>query len=284
MSGGAGKRAVALGAGLLVLLAAVGLASRAHAPVGSGGRSRLVGGDILIEYVLLLAAAMAVVVVPAYIYAFIAGRGDEHAALPPRKNWMLRLLLTMTALSVVAVFVAGVYLARRHDGPSPARLQPLTGLATKAARRTPGDVRFDWVPVIVVGSLMIAGLGAGAVLLVRRRREAPARGIAGELALALDEALDDLRSDLDPRATVIAAYAHMERVLARHGLARTAPEAPREYLLRVLPGVGAGGGSVERLTALYERARFSLHAIDAGMKDEAIAAVTFLRDELLGAA
>jgi hypothetical protein len=75
----------------------------------------------------------------------------------------------------------------------------------------------------------------------------------------------------------------MEKVLAQFGLPRSPPEAPREYLRRVLPGVGAGAESVERLTTLYERARFSPHEIDGGMKDEAIGALEALRGELQGA-
>ena len=79
---------------------------------------------------------------------------------------------------------------------------------------------------------------------------------------------------------MIAAYAQMEHVLARHGLPRHASEAPREYLRRVLPGIGAGAESVERLTALYEHARFSTHEVDGGMRDEAVGALESLRDEL----
>jgi hypothetical protein len=81
---------------------------------------------------------------------------------------------------------------------------------------------------------------------------------------------------------VIAAYARMERALAASGLARTQAEAPREYLERTLPELGASAGSAKRLTALFERAKFSPHRIDAGMKEEAIAALTALRDELRG--
>jgi len=82
---------------------------------------------------------------------------------------------------------------------------------------------------------------------------------------------------------VIAAYAQMERALAEAELPRGPAEAPREYLGRVLPEVGASTASVERLTELFERAKFSPHAIDAAMKEEAIDALESLRDELRGA-
>ena len=38
----------------------------------------------------------------------------------------------------------------------------------------------------------------------------------------LDETLDDLRNEADPRKAVIAAYARMEKILAGHGLGRRA--------------------------------------------------------------
>jgi hypothetical protein len=139
------------------------------------------------------------------------------------------------------------------------------------------------VPVIVVSALTAAGLGAGGLMLVRRRKPARSGQVADELVLALEESLDDLRADFDPRTAVIAAYVQMERSLARSGLPRSPFEAPREYLRRVLPGVGAGAASVEQLTALYERARFSPHEIDGGMKIEAIGALEALRNELQGA-
>ena len=46
------------------------------------------------------------------------------------------------------------------------------------------------------------------------------------VSAAVDESLDDLRAEPDPRRAVIAAYARLERVLAAHGLPRFAAEAP----------------------------------------------------------
>ena len=53
------------------------------------------------------------------------------------------------------------------------------------------------------------------------------------LADVLDETLDDLRAETDPRRAVIAAYARMERALAAYGLPRSPAEAPDEYLQRI---------------------------------------------------
>jgi hypothetical protein len=282
MGGGTGRRRIVLtGVALVGLLAAVGLASRAHRAAGAG-QTRALDSDILLEYTLLLIVAAAVVIIPVTVYAFVIGRREEQLELPPRRNWMLAVLLTMTGFAVVSIVVlASGYFKRHHGSASAQPLKPLIDLANKGAR-APRAVRFDWGPVIVVSVLAAAGLGAG-VLMVARRRPARTPRVADALVLALDETLGDLQADLDPRSAVIAAYAHMERVLAQFGLPRSPSEAPREYLRRVLPGIGAGAESVERLTALYERARFSPHAIDGDMKDEAIGALEALRDELQGA-
>jgi hypothetical protein len=79
---------------------------------------------------------------------------------------------------------------------------------------------------------------------------------------------------------VIAAYAQMERTLARHGLRRRPAEAPLEYLARVLRGLEVRESAVATLTALFEYAKFSPHEIDAAMKEEAIGALAAMRADL----
>ena len=279
MGGGTGRRIVLTGGVLLALLAVVGLASRAHTS-GGGGGARSVDGTIVAEYGMLLILAGTVVAIPAVVWAIVTLRREEQIQLPRRRNWMVSVLLTMVALSVASVLIANSDLVRRHHGKKASQpLKPLGDLANRKPAKAE-NAQFDWVPVIVVGSLTAVGLAAAGVLLVRRREPKTRKGVAEALAVTLDESLGELAADLDPRSTVIAAYAQMEKVLARHGLPRHASEAPREYLRRVLPGIGAGAESVERLTALYEHARFSTHEVDGGMRDEAVGALESLRDEL----
>jgi hypothetical protein len=222
-----------------------------------------------------------VVVLPLAIYMFVTGREEERPTLPARKNWMKALFFSMIVVSVVAVFLLR-YL-HNHHGAHDNPVSQLAGLA-RHSTGTAGAVRFDWGPVIVVGILAVVALVAAAWFVLERRRvdqriELP----AVELALALERTIADLRAEPDPRKAVIAAYAQMERALAEAGLPRTPAEAPREYLGRVLPEIGASTASVERLTELFERAKFSPHAIDAAMKEEAIDALESLRDELRSA-
>src|SRR5918997_3733579 len=78
---------------------------------------------------------------------------------------------------------------------------------------------------------------------------------------AVEAALEPLRDPTDPRSAVIAAYARMESALAERRLGRRAPEAPREYLARVLSQSGVPERSLTTLTTMFEEARFSLHPI-----------------------
>ena len=139
----------------------------------------------------------------------------------------------------------------------------------------------DWVVVLAVFGVAFVGFAAAARMVVHSnkavRREVEAREA---LAAILDDTLDDLRAEPDPRKAVIACYSRMERSLASYGLPRRPFEAPDEYLGRVLEELQSGSPSARRLTRLFERAKFSEHSIDASMKEEAIEAVSELRDEL----
>jgi hypothetical protein len=143
---------------------------------------------------------------------------------------------------------------------------------------TPG---ISWLAVAVVVGL-VAAAGMAYVAAERRaRRTRPRReALAEELAVALDEALDDLRVEADPRRAVVAAYARMERVLAAHGVARLDSETPEEYLDRALGKLPPSSEAIARLTGLYTQAKFSHHEIDPAMKEDAIAALEQVRDQL----
>jgi hypothetical protein len=137
-----------------------------------------------------------------------------------------------------------------------------------------------------------------AQFVAERRRRRPPRTPAERLVELLDDTLEDLEREPDPRRAVIAAWARMERGLAAAGLPRRPSEAPFEYATRVLetaldpaaPGSPDGFGgpvqlfSVHRLTGLFERAKFSHHRIGEGDRHEAIAALRAVRRELAEAA
>ena len=149
----------------------------------------------------------------------------------------------------------------------------------------PATLQFKWKAAL--GATAVVGVAVAAYAVARRRRRAAeedAPELTQELALVLDDTLDDLRRERDPRRAVIAAYARMERTLAAHGLPRRSFEAPLEYLARVLGNLKVRSAAVLDLTSLFERAKFSPHTVDEAMKEEAITALVAVRDDLAAAA
>jgi hypothetical protein len=96
----------------------------------------------------------------------------------------------------------------------------------------------------------------------------------------LDEGLDALLAERDPRKAVISAYVAMERAMARRGWARRPHEAPTEYLTRVLNVAPSRARDLDGLVNLYEFARFSEHTVTAAMREDAVGSVRRLRAEL----
>jgi hypothetical protein len=174
------------------------------------------------------------------------------------------------------------------ERPPPEEQQelPFPGVTPRPPTTADADVptayepSISWIPIAAVVALVVAAAIAYVVSERRQRARSPREDVAEQLALVLDETLEDLRAEADPRRAIIAAYARLERVLAAGGAPRRPSETSAEYVPRVLRELELGSGAVERLTALYSRAKFSQHEVDPEMKEEAIGALEQVRDEL----
>jgi hypothetical protein len=273
--------------GLLGLVGVVAVAAAGRAPGGGESRPSADAPTLLADYI----STVALLMVPAgavlfFFAAFVrrgyrADKGGRRAGGPRS--------LVVTALVLFAVLVIAHQGLRldwlNRDDPQKAKLsKPVTGEGkgkNEPPAAQPYRPQFRWLPVFVLGSLVV-GIGTAMTILAVRRRRALVRDmpIVEALSDVLAETLDDLRGERDPRQAVIRAYARMERTLAARGLPRRETEAPLEYLGRVLDAVQASAHSVRRLTQLFQRARFSTHEIDSGMKEDAIEALSGLRAEL----
>ncbi len=212
---------------------------------------------------------------------------------PEGRRWWVQLIIIGAVMALLTLLgyrsIANGNLRRaleRHQSaaqkaqePHPKRPRTLPQKGPVARR----PAQFDWVLAGAIGG----GLLLAFVVMVARRRAAedeevaePAEPMQDELTSAVSESIDDLRNEPDYRRAVIAAYARMERVLGRHGQPRRPAEAPLEYLARVLTALRVRAAAVSDLTELFERAKFSTHAIDATMKERAIRALVAVRDDL----
>ena len=279
MSGTRRVAVVLLALGLL--LAVVVVAAGGEPPVGGRGDRRPSEWmlDIVVSLLLVLLAVGAVLLI--VLLVLLPRELVDPKSGRPRKRGRGALV---GLLAFVLVFLAARSVIT-GDGNG------LTSLFGQGAIRDPTDgagdqyqPQFATVPVLAITALFAVAICAW---LVGTR---PRRGVAqsderlqAALADALDDSLDDLRAERDPRQAVIAAYARLERVLAAHGVPRHPSEAAEEYLRRVLSSLDLSRRAVSRLTALFQTARFSHHDVDAGMKREAIDALVSARDELRAA-
>jgi hypothetical protein len=139
----------------------------------------------------------------------------------------------------------------------------------------------DWLAILIT---LVVILAAGVLLWrqLRPRRHNPRLGgppgaVIGEV---LDDAVDDVLAEEDPRRAVIAAWTRLERVLAAHGHARRAPEAPFEYAARAFAELGLAREALDRFAALYEWARFSVNQVTPGMREEALDRLLSVRESI----
>jgi Domain of unknown function (DUF4129) len=192
------------------------------------------------------------------------------------------------------VVLAGAYVAiwyfrpdnwdfTRSDPGAEAPPLPDRKLPTGAPEEQGGtyEPTISWLAVALIVGLCIAGIGAYVASQRRSRDHGPTDAeLAIELAHALDDSLDDLRAEADPRRAIVAAYARLERVLAANGVPRRSAETAQEYVPRVLRDLALDPRAIEHMTKLFTRAKFSHHEVDTTMKEEAIRALEDVREDL----
>ncbi len=264
----------------LVVLALVGVvAIAATGSTGDGSGEIRSPAAVLLDTVLSLIAVVLLAAAALLIYGFMRkAAAPEYGSSKPSRG-VLAGIFTLIALLVSLVYLRPILPPSEGiEGPVLLEDPPAVPPLPKGGSYEPS---FAWLPVTIV--LALAAAGVAAFILAERRRRGPASagdGLAEQLAAALDDTLDDLRAESDPRRAVIAAYARLERVLAARGVARHPAETPEEYLARILGELEVDQKSVRRLTVLFSRAKFSPHAVDFEMKEEAIGALERVRDEL----
>jgi hypothetical protein len=269
--------------GLLALLGVVAFASRS----GLGHQSHAKPTPGYLNYAFTAFLIVFVLMIPIAAYAFILQAREGEVA---RKSYRQRTLESIGMLFFFAclAFVV-IYLKRHHHHFLSINLHGINAKKRLHGNHngTPAAIEphFEYTVLwIALAGIAIGGAWFYYVWRTRKKRTAVPldleQTVVEDFAASIGDAIDDLESELDARRAVIAAYARMETVLARNGLQRRPSETPVEYLRRILLGLTSRGGSVSRLTELFEQAKFSRHPIDASMKQDAIAALREIRDDL----
>jgi len=262
-----------------VLLPVVALASR---PDTGGGRpllsadpARLILDVATYLFIVLIALSLAIIV-----WALWPRPGEEMPALPPRRRWALSTVISMLAAVALAVWLRSTgRLPRLGQVPGGGGAgTPPPASATAPVRAAP-PAGLDWAAAAIVLTLVLVAAFLTWWFLLRPRRRPAATALA-RLREVLDDAIDDVLAESDPRRAVIAAWARLERVMARHGLPRRDSEAPFEYAARAGAALDLEARWLERLADLFEWARFSTHDVTPGMREEALGGLVAVRDGL----
>lgn len=205
-----------------------------------------------------------------------------------RRHWLLYLG------SLVPTFLAGLLILFIHKQNGGAALSlipgagifgaPRFGASSNAAGATTSAVA-PWLGLVLALLIVIVFLAwlfwpAPKRTQTRTRSRQPGPVVMA----AVDESLEVLRAMPDPRQAIIAAYSSMERSMSRAGWARRLSEAPVEFVTRILSAVAGMSADLVRLTELFEVAKFSDHVIDERMRDDAIGALSGIRERLQTAA
>jgi hypothetical protein len=281
---GSGARALLSALVVLALVGVVAVASTGSTPSGtSDGRPP---ADLLLDTFFTLALVLLVPAAAILVY----GLAQRKEIAREIASGRYRRAGIGAYLVLAAAFSLAVYLRltnARFDLPGgQADVVDLgTGEAAAAPEGSPEGQPYEpeiaWIPLVVV-LVLVAVAGTAYVVASRRRRGWPAadEDVVEHVADTLDDMLDDLRAEPDPRRAVVAAFARLEQALASSGLPRRPSETAEEYVGRVLGRLEVDPKPVRRLTDLFEKAKFSQHDVDDAMKEEAIAALVRVRDEL----
>jgi len=279
-----------LAASFVVALAAVvrmtGPASGGH---HASGVIRL-PEQVTAAIVVLFGLALLVFAVDLVRRALSKGRqeGEEEPAEEPNRlpPWLRWVTLILSIANVVVL----VYLWRRAvlEGGFLSGLGGLaSGLTLPSADPASAPAIFNWAFGILA---LAAGLGAlGFALwialgdrLTRDREEDSGEAPPAALEAAVEESLEDLRAEPDPRRAIVRCYARFERVAADSGLERKPWLTPMEFMREALVWLPVPRGAVPSLTGLFELARFSDHALGARERDRAVEALHEIRTAIEG--
>ena len=271
---------VAILFGLIALAVLVGIGSRPGGIEPGGPVPPLEPFEVLVQTGLYVVIALDLLLMAGLVYVFSR---QLNRAVKLALLMMPILLLVLT----IGLFVAAAPFGRGLIGqPSistsavPATL-PQTNPPLSTMTRS-ADSALPWVSLGFAAAVVVIVVLAWVISERRLRMQGQVRASERPETVSegIDEGLETLLSNPDPRQAVIAAYSVMEKAFARAGRARRHFEAPLEFVGRILSSVPGAGTDVTKLAELFELAKFSQHEIDENMRAVAVSALSNIRRQL----
>ena len=277
---------------LLVLLVAVvagSLSDTAH------GTATLRGGAASI------APTVAVTLVGIFVVGFgllvLYGLATSPRGSSEREGPVRRPFWRSIAVALILPVIAAIILLL-HRNRVPHAISRITTSSSRPAPAGPHHLSVHFVPAASLSTVAIVlALGLGLALaawlgarrlgkhwslgdiLHHRDEAAPASGAVLAESLAAVR-VPDPDEEADPRRAVVAAYVAMTTAAATAGAARRYDETPSEFLERLLASLGASRQAAQRLTYLFETARYSTRPFEETLRAHAIDALHQVQAEL----
>jgi hypothetical protein len=210
--------------------------------------------------------------------------GDEFDELGT-SLWTTSKTVAVLLLGLAIFCLAMVPLLSRASEPLPSGAGARPSAPAPAARDVPGEppdsVNLGWllVPVAVTFAILTP-----AAVVIRRRRlkrdEAMHEGETSEFGRAVRASIAALESEHDPRTAILRAYARMEQAFRNVEIVRAADETASEFLERTTRRLPVSAGSAAELTERFEEVRFSTHLITEADREQALASLHRVEQEL----
>lgn len=273
-----------LGAGVVIaaglLLALTATIGPPPPAAGGPGASLAVEVSGAVRAIVLGLLALSAVILFSLLRRRRPAEGEPMPSRPPQRlpAWAQVLV---SLLPMVLVALAWYLVEHRwtdRDGrPVEGAFAAIAGLLDllRHARKAPISVPlFDralatllvLVSLAIFASMLLIAMGEQ---LDKWRAGRPARGGGPALPDAHARIPVDLRSEPDPRRAIVRAYGRFERALAAARAPRAAWQTPAEFMRSTLARLPVPARPVQRLTALFELARFSDRALGAEARDAA---------------
>ena len=267
---------------ILLVMAALIVPDRVSISGGEGDRTVFVPDPPAVATFLL------VMLVFALLILFIVGRAKRPKRPPPgaptrkARGWLQAIgFLLLPVLWLISEPFRDA-LDRLLRGPgadsSPVRPAPPGGDIPATAPENSAALG-----MVLTLALLALVLGTFYLIFMMSRREVAAAAsgaspctLQGAIALGIE----DLQHIREPRAAVIACYSRLQTLAEGVG-ARHHSDTPAELMERLLGNTTVTREPVASLTRLFERARFSTHVIDEGMRHAALVALRDVRDGLV---
>jgi hypothetical protein len=217
-------------------------------------------------------AIAAVVVLPAWL---AVTRGWSFRARAAVVAWILLVPAVLLAVSLLGPsnvppghIAQPAVTGQPHPSslPAPARTPPS---ASEAGSGTSSVSMAGRYSLLIAGGLALAAAVAMVIVLLGGRELEEGQREETPLGDRLPPVALPPAEPRDPREAVIRNYREMEIALAAHGHPRPPWETSAEYAATAASAVTIAKPAAERLTSLFELARYSPHVIDQGARNEA---------------